>query len=107
MKIEISFVSKSIREEVFAMKAELFGKLAELKDVIVSEKVEAQEVIKVAVAKAIAPLETEIAALRDQLTNGASPADLELAVADVTEALSAVKDIVTPEDSVDAPVEPV
>lgn len=110
MKLEISFIDPYLREVLKTMptRQDLENAKAELKETIVKETAEAQEVIKAAVTKAIAPLEAQVADLQARLQL-AEPIDFAQEIADVREAIDGVKAIVTPEVApapVEEPVEP-
>ncbi len=101
MRIEILFGSHGILEALRNMKAEVFAKVEELKSVIEAEKAEAQEVIKDAVAKAIAPLETEILDLKAKIESQEQITSEELTevAGNLSEAIEAVKGIVSVESA--------
>lgn len=88
------------------MKAEVLAQVEQLKQVIAAEAAEAQEVIKVAVAKAIEPLAVEIADLKAKIEaqEQLSQEDLAEVTGNLSEAIEAVKGIVSLETP-EAPVE--
>lgn len=72
---------------------EIEAGFTKLQETIAAEQAEAQDVIKVAVAQAIAPLEQQIADLKTQIANAGDPSEI---LARLTESVEAVKSIVTP-----------